>query len=204
MNDRVTAPLDSSITAAILAAGFSRRLGRPKQLLEYRGKPLLQWAIDAALAADLHEVLIVLGEAAPLILPRIDPGQARIVVNDRAVEGQSTSIVAAVAAADPSRTGTLLMLGDQPGLTTADIKRVIASFDGEPDSISMASWLGDPRSPVIFGRTYDRELLGLTGDTGARPLIKLHRNHVHFVEFDRPVPIDIDTEDDYQRLLQNS
>ena len=103
----------SGLSGAILAAGFSRRLGRPKQLLEFDGKPLLQWAIDAALGANLDEVLVVLGETAPAILPKIDLGAARVVLNERAIEGQSASIVKAVKAADADRSGTLLMLGDQ-------------------------------------------------------------------------------------------
>lgn len=194
----------SGVTGAILAAGFSRRLGRPKQLLEYQGNPLLQWAIDAALAVDFGEVLLILGESAPDILKQIDLGRARAVVNERAIAGQSSSIVKAVAAADPIRTGTLLMLGDQPDLTADDLREVLRGFDGESDSIAMASWQGDARSPVVFGRAYDRELMELTGDTGARPLVKAHWDHVHLVSFDRPVPIDIDTEEDYQELLGRS
>lgn len=189
------------VTAAVLAAGFSRRLGRPKQLLDYRGKPLLQWAIDAALGVGFSEVLVVLGEAAPAILERVDFGAARVIVNERAVEGQSSSIFTTVANADPRRTGTLLMLGDQPGVTSDDLNRILVAFDGNPESIVMASWQGEARSPVIFGRAYDRELLDLTGDTGARPLIRKHPDNVRFVEFDRPVPLDIDTESDYLQLI---
>lgn len=191
-----------SVSAAILAAGFSRRLGRPKQLLEYQGKPLLQWAVDAALATDVTEVLIVLGEAAPAILEQVELGSAKVVVNDQAIEGQSASIRAAVAAADPNRSGTLLMLGDQPGLTSDDLRRVLETFDGESESIAMASWQGDARSPVVFGRAYDQELLRLSGDAGARPLVRKHWRRVCLVHFDRPVPMDIDTEEDYQLLLE--
>jgi molybdenum cofactor cytidylyltransferase len=191
----------AGITGVILAAGFSRRLGRQKQLLEYRGKPLLQWAIDAALNAKLDEVLVILGEAAPVILPKVELGRARIVVNERANEGQSSSIAIGVLAADPVRSGTLLMLGDQPALTSDELDLVIGAFDGRVDAISMISWQGDPRSPVVFGRAYDEELSALTGDTGARPLIRKHWSNVRFVEIDRPVPLDVDTEEDYKRLL---
>jgi molybdenum cofactor cytidylyltransferase len=195
---------ETRVTLAILAAGFSRRLGRPKQLLEYKGKPLLQWAIDAALAVDMPDVLVVLGESAPEVLERIDLGRARAIVNDRAIEGQSLSIVKAVSAADPNRLGTLLMLGDQPDLATDDLRKVLAEFEGRPESIAMASWQGEARSPVIFGRAYDPELLALTGDIGARPLVRKHWKNVRLVEFDRPVPIDIDTEQDYQELIERS
>lgn len=190
------------VTGVILAAGFSRRLGRPKQLLPFDGKPLLQWAIDAASSSELHEILLVLGESAPAILERIELGNARAVINDRAIEGQSTSIVAAIASADPFRSGTLLMLGDQPGVTAEDLQRVLAAFDDALDSIAMASWQGEARSPVVFGRAYDRELMQLTGDTGARQVVRAHRDRVRFVEFDRPVPPDIDTEEDYRLLLE--
>jgi molybdenum cofactor cytidylyltransferase len=191
----------AGITGVILAAGFSRRLGRPKQLLEYRGKPLLQWAIDAALNAKLDEVLVILGEAAPVILPKVELGPARAVVNERVNEGQSSSIAIGVLAADPVRSGTLLMLGDQPALTSDELDLVIGAFDGRVDAISMISWQGDPRSPVVFGRAYDEELRALNGVTGARPLIRKHWSNVRFVEIDRPVPLDVDTEEDYKRLL---
>src|SRR4051794_36036387 len=117
------------VTGVILAAGFSRRLGRPKQLLPVDGKPLLQFAIDAALAADLTQVIVVLGIAAPAILDKVDLGRAQVVVNERAIDGQSTSIGAGMAAADANRSGTLLMIGDQPDLTSDDLNRVLMAFD---------------------------------------------------------------------------
>ena len=161
----------------------------------------MQWAIDAALNANLDEVLVVLGESAPTILPRLELGSARDVMNERAIEGQSASIAKAVLAANPHRSGTLLMLGDQPALTSEDLDLVVAAFDGRADAISMISWQGDPRSPVVFGRGYDEELTELSGDTGARPLIRKHWSNVRFVEIDRPVPFDVDTEEDYKRLI---
>ncbi|MCA9859229.1 MAG: nucleotidyltransferase family protein [Thermomicrobiales bacterium] len=194
----------TGVTGAILAAGFSRRLGRPKQLLQFGGRPLLQYAIDAALAANLDEVILVLGEAAPAILEQVQLGTARFVANDRANEGQSSSIVAAVRAANPNRSGTLIMLGDQPSITADDLNHVLAAFDGSPDSIAMAAWQGILRSPVAFGRSYDQELLELTGDEGARPVVVAHKNRVIPVAFDRPVPVDIDTEEDYQGLLEST
>src|SRR5215211_7459994 len=99
----------SVVTAVILAAGFSRRLGRPKQLLPLEGKPLLQYALDAACATDCDEVILVLGEAAPAILDKVTLDRARVIINENAVEGQSTSIVSGVRSAEPLRSGTLLM-----------------------------------------------------------------------------------------------
>lgn len=193
----------AGVTGVILAAGFSRRLGRPKQLLLVDGKPLLQFAVDAAVAADLAEVIVVLGVDAPAILDRVELGRARVVVNDRAVDGQSTSIVVGIAEADPNRTGTLLMIGDQPDLTSDDLNRVLAAFDGGFESLIAASWQGEIRSPVAFGRAYDDQLRALIGDEGARPLVMAHGDRVLSVLIDRPVPPDIDTEDDYQSLLRN-
>ena len=190
------------VTGIVLAAGFSRRLGQPKQLLDLDGKPLLQWAIDAANGADLDEVLVVLGDNAADILERIDLGRAKIVLNPNARQGQSASIVSGVAAANPSRSGTLLMLGDQPEITPEDLNRLLAAFDHEPDSILIVSWNGETRSPVVFGREYDDELLKLTGDRGARPLLSAHLDKLQRLPIDRPVPMDVDTEADYQRLLE--
>jgi molybdenum cofactor cytidylyltransferase len=193
----------TGVTGVILAAGFSRRLGRPKQLLPVDGKPLLQFAIDAALAADLAEVILVLGVAAPEILEQVDLGRSQVVVNERAIGGQSSSIVAGMAAAHANRSGTLLMIGDQPDLMSDDLNRVLAAFDGGAESLVAASWQGAIRSPVVFGRAYDDQLRALTGDRGARPLMMTHRDRIVQAMLDRPVPPDIDTEEDYQLFLRN-
>jgi len=115
--------------------------------------------------------------------------------------GQSTSLIAGVNAVDADVAGVLFLLGDQPGVTSQTIDAELAAFDGDPAAIVMTSWRGKPSHPVLLGRGYFGALRGLTGDTGARPIIAGARDRVRLVDSDRPVPRDVDTEDDYRWLL---
>jgi molybdenum cofactor cytidylyltransferase len=189
------------VSGVIVAAGESRRLGRPKQLLDYLGRPLLEHAVRNAVASRLSEVIVVLGANRDQILQSVDFLDARHIGNERYSEGMSTSLVAALAQTDPQATGILFLLGDQPGVTTDVIDAVLDAFDGTPESIVMPSWQGVPANPVLIGRGYLPELMALHGDVGARPIVDRHRDRIRLVEIDRPVPPDIDTEVDYQRLL---
>jgi len=189
------------VTGIILAAGASRRLGRPKQLLEFRGKPLLQHAIDHARASRLDQIVLVLGANRDRIAEAVDSADLRIVDNPDFAAGQSTSLIAGVNAIDTDVDGVLFLLGDQPGVTSEIIDAGLDVFDGDPSAIVMTSWQGKPSHPVLLGRGYFDELRGLTGDTGARPIIAEARDRVRLVPTDRPIPRDVDTEDDYRQLL---
>ncbi len=196
-----SAPNRPSITGIILAAGASRRLGRPKQLLEFQGKPLLQHAIDHARASRLDEIVLVLGANRDRIEAAVDSSGLRVVENPDFAAGQSTSLIAGINTVDAHADGVLFLLGDQPGVTPEIIDDELDSFDGDPSAIVMTSWRGKPSHPVLFGRGYFDALRGLTGDTGARPIIAEARDRVRLVPTDRPIPRDVDTEDDYRQLL---
>jgi molybdenum cofactor cytidylyltransferase len=189
------------VSGIILAAGESRRLGRPKQLLDVFSRPLLQVVVDNAAASHLDDVVVVLGAHRDLIRQSVDFHRARLVQNERFAEGQSTSVVAALEAINPEVSAVLFLLGDQPGVTPDVIDAVLDAFDGSTNSIVMPSWQGIPANPVLFGSGFFDELYALRGDEGARPVVKRHPDCVHLVEVDRPVPPDIDTEVDYAQLL---
>lgn len=190
------------VAGVILAAGASTRMGRPKQLLPYLGRPLLEHALDAARGSALSPVILVLGANIEAIREAIDSTGVEIAVNDDYRRGQSTSVVAGVAALPEIVDGVLLLLGDQPGVTGSDIDSVLAAFDGDPRSIVMPSWQGTPANPVLFGRAYFADLQALSGDEGARQIVARRRECVTLVPIDRPIPPDVDTETDYQRLLE--
>lgn len=194
-------PLPPRVVGIILAAGTSSRLGRPKQLLDYRGKPLLQHVIDNARASRLDEVVLVLGANWERIETAVDCSDVHLVVNPNFSQGQSTSLIAGVNALHPGVDGVLFLLGDQPGVTAKIIDAELGAFDGNPRMIVMTDWQGTPTHPVLFGRGYFAEFHTLTGDTGAKPIIQRSREHIHLVAIDRPAPRDVDTEADYQHLL---
>ncbi len=189
------------VAGVILAAGASRRLGRPKQLLEFRGKPLVQHAIDHARASKLDQIVLVLGSSRDRIGAAVDGSGLRIVENPNFTAGQSTSLIAGLNAIDADVDGVLFLLGDQPGVTPEIIDAELAGFDGDPSAIVMTSWRGKPSHPVLIGRGHFEALRGLTGDAGARPIVAGARDRVRLVPADHPVPRDVDTEDDYKQLL---
>lgn len=192
----------SAVSGVILAAGASRRLGRPKQLLEFRGRPLLDHVVQHALSSTLREIIVVLGAERGRIRVLMDLSKVHVVENVHFAEGQSTSVVVGLDHVDPEATGVLFLLGDQPGVTAEAISAVVNAFDGDPQTIVMPSWRGAPSNPVLFGRGYFGDLRQLTGDEGARSIIMRARDHVILVPIDCPVPQDVDVEEDYQQLLR--
>lgn len=193
------------IAGVLLAAGASRRLGRPKQLLPLGGRPLLAHALGNALASGLDEVVVVLGHEADAIRTALAPDLAaprsRVVVNPRYAEGQATSVAAGVVALPPETEAALFLLGDQPGVRPETIDAVLAAFRAEPAPIVAPTYGGRIGNPVLFRRDLFSALTGLTGDEGARRLLRARPGDVRRVETGLPAPPpDVDTDDDYRAL----
>ena len=192
------------LTGLILAAGMSKRLGQPKQLLPYRGTTLLGWAIAQAEASPaLDEVLLVLGHAREDILARVTLGRTQPVTNVEFSEGCAASYRAGLAAADPRAQGVMILLSDQPGIDTEAIERVAAAWRALPHVgplILTASYQGKPGHPLLFDRQLFPQLAALHGDKAAWKLVDQHPERVRAIEMNRPLPRDVDTLADYQKL----
>lgn len=184
-----------------MAAGASSRLGQPKQLLELNGQPLLQHAVDAAEGAGLSEVLVVLGhrfeEVAAAL--RLGPGTAAVVNQDYAL-GQATSLRAGLRAAHPGSDAALVILGDQPALTSRVLRTVADVYRQTGAPVVQASYDGCPGHPVLFDRRVWADLETIEGDRGARELLRQHPEWVTQVELGGEVPADLDTWQDYERM----
>jgi molybdenum cofactor cytidylyltransferase len=187
----------------VLAAGASSRLGRPKQLLELEGKPLLQHALDASTAAPLEEIVVVLGHAADEIRRAIQlEARVRIVVNPRFATGQSSSLVAGLHAAGRGSEAALIVLGDQPGVRVDAIEAVVHAWRRSRTPVLQASYRGLAAHPTLLGRSVWRELESATGDEGARGLIADHPDWRSLVEVGGEPPDDVDTMEDYRRIRE--
>ncbi len=181
----------------VLAAGSSRRLGRPKQLLDLDGRPLLQHVIDSAAASGAEQVLVVLGHAEPEIRAAIAlPRGAVVAVNPDFATGQASSLRVGIGALSPSVNRAVIVLGDQP-LVTAQAIRAVAEA---PGPIARATYRGVPSHPAAFDRTVWPELLAVEGDQGAREVLTAHAREVVAVEMGGDPPGDVDTDEDYRRL----
>lgn len=184
----------------ILAAGASRRLGQPKQLLMLAGRPLLQHVIDSAGQSTLDDIVVVLGAQAEQICAALQPGRARIVLNERAADGQSTSIHRGIAALDQDITAVLIMLGDQFGLLPTLIDQLVAAYQASQPAIVAPRFTDGPGNPVLFDRAVWPDLLAIQGDTGARELLRARQAEVLTVAVNGPRLPDIDTWDEYARI----
>jgi len=151
----------------LLAAGEGRRFGGPKQLAELDGRPLLQHAVDAAVAADaLGRVVVVLGARAEQITDAVDFGRAEPVVCEDWDDGQAASLRCGLRAL-PEAERVVVTLGDQPWVGTEAIMRLAREPAG-----TRAAYDGVPGHPVVLGGALAAAALELEGDEGARGLLR--------------------------------
>lgn len=197
----MSGPPGAVVSVIVLAAGTSSRLGRPKQLADLEGRPLLQHVVDAALAAPVDEVVVVLGHAAREVATAVPArGRARHAVNPDFAEGQSTSLRAGLRAVDAGARAVVILLGDQPGVRPEAIAAVVRSWRERPAPVHQASYQGRPGHPTLIGRALWPELEALRGDEGARSVIQRHRERRRLVEVGGDPPDDVDTEEDLRRV----
>jgi molybdenum cofactor cytidylyltransferase len=184
----------------ILAAGSSSRLGSPKQNLNYKGKTLLQTAIETALASVCKPVIVVLGANADVIRPTIESSNITIVQNPDWEEGMASSIRSGITELKniaPDAESVILMLCDQPFVDTYLLNMLI--IVKSKAGIAVCSYNETVGPPVLFDAIYFEELLLLKGNEGAKKLIEKHAHTVTEIPF-RQGSVDIDTVDDYEKI----
>jgi len=187
------------ITGILLAAGASRRLGRPKQLLPYNGATLLESTLRTAHDCAFDQLLVALGGAALDVRAKVDLSDAEVVDNPSFESGCGSSIRTAIDHIDERAEGAILLLGDQPGVTPSTVRGLIAQ--ASESSIGICRYRDGLGHPFWFNRSMFAELASLHGDKAAWKLLNSGRFAVAEVTVDAPVPIDVDTWDDYRSLL---
>ena len=163
------------VAAIVLAAGASRRLGRPKQLLLHGGQTLLERALRLVREAGASPLLVVLGAHLDLIRASIQLNDALPVVNGQWKQGIASSIHAGLHALDasaPEASAALLVACDQPRLTASHLRALIETFSAQAaPAIVASSYAGILGVPAVFPRAVFPHLLALGGDQGARALL---------------------------------
>ena len=190
---------ESFITGLVLGAGGSRRLGRPKQLLPYGKKTLLDHTLDTARQSGFDQIVVPIGGAADEVRRRVDLSGTDVVVNYDYGEGCSSSIAAALETVDPRCEVLVLMLGDQPGVTPATVRALLAGRGRAP--LAVCRYDDGRGHPLAFDRRTFSQLADLHGDKGVWRLLDERAAEVVEVRIAGNVPLDVDTPDDYQAVL---
>lgn len=188
-----------NVYAIILAAGASSRMGRPKQLLEWRKRPLLEYAITNARAVLGERVIVVLGANAEAIQTALDLNVVTSIINSDWQEGMASSIRAGIQALPESATAALILLCDQPLVGSAHIRKLLNGWQSAPVRIVASQYRHSVGVPALFPAEYFGHLLSLSGDRGAKPLLVKFENSLLKI----PLPeaeLDIDSEGDFKRL----
>ena len=192
-------PAEPFVTGLVLGAGGSKRLGRPKQLLPYGDRPLLEHALNTARDCGLDQIVVPIGGAAGEVRERVDFSGTEVVVNHAFGEGCSSSIAAALGAVNQRCEVLVLMLGDQPGVTPDTVR---ALLDGRGDAPLAVCRYDDGRGhPIAFARSVFAQLADLHGDKGVWRLLDERAGEVVDVPIAGNVPLDVDTPEDYQAVL---
>ena len=187
------------IAAVVLAAGFARRMGRQKLLLEFNGKPVVRWSVEAVLP-HVGQCVVVTGQDDAAIRAALNGLGVRFVVNPRPEDGQGSSIAAGVAALTPWTAAALIVLGDQVRTPDDVIPALVAAHARGRKAIVAPSYRGTRGTPVLFSSEVFAELRALRGDEGARAVVAARPERVEVVALDVAMPADVDTPEDFARL----
>lgn len=197
------------IDGIILAAGESKRFGQPKQLISWRGKPLIRHIVEVALGSQLRTIVVVIGPAAHDVRQALHPldeqPRLRFVFNPEYEEGQASSIRRGLRALDSDAEAAMFLTCDQPLLTSSLLDALVESFARHRPLICYPIHREQRGSPTIFSAVLFPELLRLTGDVGGRVLIEKYRARAYEHRLDSPRPLrDIDTPEDLAALEDDS
>jgi molybdenum cofactor cytidylyltransferase len=185
----------------VLAAGASRRLGQPKQLVKLAGRPALHMVVSNAVAVAGHAVTVVVGAHAREMTHLLAHSPASVIVNRHWEEGMGSSLRFGIASLPPGCQAALVLLGDQVAVTADDLKRLVSAWKGEESMIAASVYDQRVGVPAIFPRLNFSELAELRGDQGARMV--LERNNYRLVRVPMAnAAVDLDTPEDLARLTE--
>lgn len=193
-----------AVVALVLAAGGSSRLGSPKQLVPWKGRPMLEWVVAEVSAWPVDRVCVVLGARAAEVLEAVDFGDATVLENPGWEEGVASSLRIGLdyIGRDPHVDRVIVALGDQPRIPAEVPGELLAAMDRSGRPAAVPKYRFQPGNPVVLHRSLWPGLMALEGDAGASRLLRAHPDRVEEVWFDHLAPRDIDTPADVADLTR--
>ena len=196
----MSASAERFVTGLVLAAGGSRRLRTPKQLLPFGSGTLLDHTLGTARDCGFDQLIVALGGSSADVRSRVDLSGAEVVENPDYGEGCSSSIAAGLGALDERCDVLVLMLGDQPGVAPETVRSLIAGR-GEGTGLAICLYDDGRGHPIAFGRQAFGDLRKLHGDKAVWKLLDRAGDDVVEVPIPGPIPRDVDTREDYEAVL---
>ena len=188
------------IAAIVLAAGLSRRMGRAKLLLPLEGGVVIRITVEGILASGAEPVVVVTGTEHRELAEVLAGLPVALVNNPSPEAGQASSIRIGMMAVPREAEAVLIALGDQPFVPSRVIARLLDARRTTGKTIVAPRYRDGRGNPVLFSREIFPELLEVSGDRGARSVVERDPRRVSLVDFDFPMPQDLDTPEDYARL----
>ena len=189
------------ISAILLGAGFSKRMGKDKLSLPWGKKTILEHCLEILLRSKVNEIVLVLGDRNRKAIGLFRRKNVKIAVNLRSQSGMSTSIRKGIQFIHPGSHGILIALGDQPFLKTRTVNALIRTFNRKKKGILIPSFRGSTGHPVIFHHKFKKALGELKGDEGGKSILAKHPEAVRVVPVKSDgVLRDIDTRQDYEKV----
>ena len=195
----MSSPQAEFVTGLVLGAGGSSRLGRPKQLLPFGDRTLLEHTLSTARDCGFDQIVVPIGGAAVDVRERVDFTGAEVVVNPDYGEGCSSSIAAALGVVNERCDVLVLMLGDQPGVTPDTVRALLEARGDAP--LAVCRYDDGRGHPIAFARSVFPRLADLHGDKGVWRLLDERAGDVVDVPIAGNVPLDVDTPEDYKAVL---
>ena len=191
------------VTGVVLAAGQGCRMGGgPKQLLLLGRKPMVWHVAASACQAGFDDVIVITGAYASEVSQVLQDLHLKIVYNEDWRQGQSTSVKKAVQSVTNQDQAVVFLLADQPLVNSSLINELIKVYGETKASIIIPRWRNQPGNPVLFDLgVWHTALLQLSGDEGARQIIRQNQEAIHYVELsDGQVFLDVDTPAEYEMM----
>jgi molybdenum cofactor cytidylyltransferase len=195
--------MDTALAGIVLAAGESRRMGTPKQLLPFGERTILERVVDTLLTAGVGQVIVVLGHLADRVRTVLGDRPVQAIVNEAYRQGMLSSVKCGVQAISTDHNAVLFALGDQPQIDSAVVREVIRAYRAGDAGIVIPRYNGKKGHPIIINLSSYREaIIDLPDSLGLNALMQEYADDVHLIDVTTEDIIhDIDVPEDYTREL---
>jgi molybdenum cofactor cytidylyltransferase len=195
--------METALAGIVLAAGESRRMGTPKQLLPFGERTILERVVDTLLTAGVGQVIVVLGHLADRVRTVLGDRPVQAIVNEAYRQGMLSSVKCGVQAISTDHNAVLFALGDQPQIDSAVVREVIRAYRAGDAGIVIPRYNGKKGHPIIINLSRYREaIIDLPDSLGLNALMQEYADDVHLIDVTTEDIIhDIDVPEDYTREL---